>query len=105
MPIEMDVLERADYYMTRFCKFDRTLVGHFSLIRDLAATLHKARKDTERLDKCLLVFAGIIKSGGPWTDECQAAVNVARKIASFDGPGAKDAAARASKIQLEQMMW
>ena len=35
----------------------------------------------------------------------QAAVNVARKIASFDGPGAKDAAARASKIQLEQMMW
>ena len=35
----------------------------------------------------------------------QAAVNVARKIASFNGPGAKDAAARASKIQLEQMMW
>jgi len=35
----------------------------------------------------------------------QAAVNVAKKIASFNGPGAKDAAARASKIQLEQMMW
>ena len=35
----------------------------------------------------------------------QAAVNIARKIASFNGPGAKDAAARASKIQLEQMMW
>ena len=35
----------------------------------------------------------------------QAAVNLARKIASFNGPGAKDAAARASKIQLEQMMW
>ncbi len=35
----------------------------------------------------------------------QAAVYIALKIASFNGPGAKDAAARASKIQLEQMMW
>ncbi|MES2924285.1 MAG: tetratricopeptide repeat protein [Verrucomicrobiota bacterium] len=35
----------------------------------------------------------------------QAAVNVARKIASFNGPGAKDAAERAGKIELEQMMW
>ncbi len=35
----------------------------------------------------------------------QAAVNVARKIASFNGPGAAEAAARASDIQLEQMMW
>lgn len=35
----------------------------------------------------------------------QAAVNIARKIASFNGPRAAEAAARASKIQLEQMMW
>ncbi len=35
----------------------------------------------------------------------QAAVNIAQKIASFNGPRAAEAAARASKIQLEQMMW
>ncbi|MEO5915719.1 MAG: tetratricopeptide repeat protein [Luteolibacter sp.] len=35
----------------------------------------------------------------------QAAINVAKQIASFKGPGAEDAAARAREIQLKQMLW
>jgi TolA-binding protein len=55
----------------------------------------------EYFERCAFSALAILEKAKRW----EAAVNIARKIASFKGPRAEEAAARASKIQLEQMMW
>ena len=55
----------------------------------------------EYFERCGFSALALLEKAGRW----QAAVNIAQKIASFKGPGADVAAARASKIQLEQMIW
>lgn len=52
-------------------------------------------------ERCGFRALSLLEKAGRW----QAAITVARKIASFKGPLAEKAAARASEIQLEQMIY
>ena len=38
---------------------------------EVLAQLAEARRENERLDRCLAFFASVIKSGEPWTETCE----------------------------------
>ncbi len=61
----------------------------------------KPPADWEYFERCGFRALALLEKAKRW----QAAVTIARKIAAFQGPRAAEAAARASKIQLEQMIW
>lgn len=52
-------------------------------------------------DLCGRKALALLEKAGRW----EAAIAVAKKIASFNGPGAEEAANRAKKLQLEHMPW
>ena len=55
----------------------------------------------EYLERCGFSALALLEKASRW----QAAITVAEKIASFKGPRSQEAAARASKIKLEHMIW
>ena len=55
----------------------------------------------EYFESCAFRAFELLEKAHRW----QAAINVAKKIASFKGPRAEEAASRASEIQLKQMLW
>ncbi|MES2659222.1 MAG: tetratricopeptide repeat protein [Verrucomicrobiota bacterium] len=55
----------------------------------------------EYFEQCGFRALELLEKAGRW----QAAINVAKKIASFKGPRAEEAASRAREIQLRQMLW
>ncbi len=55
----------------------------------------------EYFERCGFSALALLEKASRW----QAAVTVAEKIAAFKGPRSQEAAARASKIKLERMIW
>ncbi len=55
----------------------------------------------EYFELCAFRALALLEKAGRW----QTAINVAKKIALFKGPRAEEAAARANKIQLKEMMF
>lgn len=55
----------------------------------------------EYFERCGFSALALLEKTSRW----QAAITVAEKIASFKGPRSQEAAARASKIKLEHMIW
>lgn len=55
----------------------------------------------EYFELCAFRALALLEKAGRW----QAAIQVAKKIASFKGPRAEQAASRANEIQLKQMLW
>ena len=55
----------------------------------------------EYFERCGFSALALLEKASRW----QAAITVAEKIASFKGPRSQEAAARASKIKLEHMIW
>jgi len=55
----------------------------------------------EWFERCAFAALALVEKAERW----QAAINLARKIASFNGPRAADAAERASQLQLNHMIW
>jgi hypothetical protein len=60
-----------------------------------------APAEWEYFERCGFSALALLEKASRW----QAAVTVAEKIASFKGPRSQEAAARASKIKLERMIW
>jgi hypothetical protein len=60
-----------------------------------------APAEWEYFERCGFRALELLEKAERW----QAAISVARKIASFRGPRAEEAAARANEIQLRQMVW
>ena len=57
----------------------RVAVDALKAERDSAlAQLAEARRENERLDRCLAFFASVIKSGEPWTETCEREYAAAR---------------------------
>lgn len=55
----------------------------------------------EYFERCGFSALALLEKANRW----QAAITVAEKIAAFKGPRSQEAAARASKIKLERMIW
>ncbi len=55
----------------------------------------------EWFERCAFAALSLLEKAGRW----QAAINLARRIASFNGPRAADAAERAAQLQLRHMIW
>ena len=55
----------------------------------------------EWFERCAFGALALLEKDQRW----QAAINLARKIASFNGPRAADAADRANQLQLKHMIW
>ena len=55
----------------------------------------------EWFERCAFGALALLEKAERW----QAAINLARKIASFNGPRAADAAERANQLQLRHMIW
>lgn len=55
----------------------------------------------EYFERCGFRALALLEKAGRW----QAAITVAKKIASFKGPRAEEAAARATELQLKHMIW
>lgn len=55
----------------------------------------------EWFERCAFAALALLEKAERW----QAAIHLARKIASFNGPRAADAAERANQLQLKHMIW
>lgn len=55
----------------------------------------------EWFERCAFAALALLEKAERW----QAAINLARRIASFNGPRASDAAERAAQLQLKHMIW
>ena len=55
----------------------------------------------EYFERCGFRALALLEKAGRWP----VAITVARKIASFNGPRAEEAATRASQLQLKHMIW
>jgi tetratricopeptide (TPR) repeat protein len=55
----------------------------------------------EWFERCAFAALALLEKAERW----QASINLARKIAAFNGPRAADAAERASQLQLKHMIW
>ncbi|MEO7099205.1 MAG: tetratricopeptide repeat protein [Luteolibacter sp.] len=74
----------------------QALIAYYSVLETTTPPV-----EWDYFEQCGFRALALLKKAGRW----QAAIACAKKIASFNGPKAKDAAEQASHLQLEHMIW